>query len=69
VVKGERPDIIASSIFRCRTWSSFKHLELTKNLRVENTIDPIERETRKDFANWALNFGNGNNEDQVDSDT
>jgi hypothetical protein len=51
VVKGERPDIIASSIFRYRTWSSsFKHIELTKNSRVENTIDLIERETRKDFA-------------------
>ncbi|CAI0468577.1 unnamed protein product [Linum tenue] len=61
VVEGGREESIDSSLTRSHLWKYFKVLPLTVNMRINATLNNLQRiYDGKDFASWVLAIGDGN---------
>jgi ATP-dependent DNA helicase PIF1 len=56
VPRGSRSDIVHASISSSKIWDHCKVLTLTKNMRLQNSGDPMEL---KKFSDWILKVGEG----------
>jgi ATP-dependent DNA helicase PIF1 len=56
VPRGSRSDIVHASISSSKIWDHCKVLTLTKNMRLQNSGDPVEL---KKFSDWILKVGEG----------
>ncbi|CAJ2637132.1 unnamed protein product [Trifolium pratense] len=59
VRKGNRQDIISSTVNSSDLWSYCRVLRLTKNMRLGSSTIQSEEEEIKNFADWILSIGNG----------
>ncbi|CAI0453986.1 unnamed protein product [Linum tenue] len=60
VVEGGREESIDSSLTRSHLWKYFKVLPLTVNMRINATLNNLQRiYDGKDFASWVLAIGDG----------
>ncbi|XP_031096932.1 ATP-dependent DNA helicase PIF2-like [Ipomoea triloba] len=59
IPKGSRQDIVSSTINSSYLWSSCIVLRLTKNLRLENMEDAVEKRQVAHFADWIASISDG----------
>ncbi|KAK7282459.1 hypothetical protein RIF29_11258 [Crotalaria pallida] len=59
VPSGSRSDIVFSTINSSYLWDSCKIYTLSRNMRLQMSDDPIQREELREFAEWMLKVGDG----------
>ncbi|GAU49905.1 hypothetical protein TSUD_139610 [Trifolium subterraneum] len=59
VPKGSRADIVHATINSSYLWRKCRVLTLSRNMRLQSSIDPFENEKLDSFAKWILDIGDG----------
>lgn len=59
IPRGNRADIVMSSLNSSYLWKHCKVLQLTKNMRLFSETDSLEAKEMKEFLEWILALGDG----------
>ena len=57
--RGNRDDILASSVNSSKLWSHCKVLTLTTNMRLRSSTVRVEQDEIRKFVDWMLSIGDG----------
>lgn len=59
ISRGERSQIISTSLTSSKLWPLFQNFELTPNMRLNKGTNKMEVRKLKEFSQWVLNIDDG----------